>query len=220
MPPAETQTAGRQPRGEVRRGGTLPTLSESVRLRFGTFTALYVAQGLPYGLLAVALPAHMAEQGFSPAAIGSFIGLVLLPWSLKLINGPIMDRWTFLPMGRRRPWVLVAQAGMVLCSIAIALLPNPLDHFGWLTALGVTINFFTAFQDVAVDGMAVEIIPIEQQARANGFMWGGKTIGIAAGTVGGSWMINGYGLGVALLAHADRHRADHDDPAPGARASG
>ena len=178
------------------------TLSESVTLRFGAFTALYVAQGLPYGLLSVALPAHMAEQGFSPAAIGSFIGLVLVPWSLKLINGPIMDRWTFLPMGRRRPWVLAAQAGMVLCSIAIALLPNPLGHFAWLTALGVTVNFFTAFQDVAVDGMAVEIIPIEQQARANGFMWGGKTIGIAAGTVGGAWMINAYGLGVALLAHA------------------
>ena len=171
-------------------------------LRFGAFTFLYVAQGLPYGLLSVALPAHMAEQGFSPAAIGSFIGLVLLPWSLKLINGPIMDRWTFLAMGRRRPWVLAAQAGMVACSLAIALLPDPLGHFGWLTALGVAINFCTAFQDVAVDGMAVEIVPIEEQARANGFMWGGKTIGIAAGTVGGAWIINSYGLGAALLAHA------------------
>jgi PAT family beta-lactamase induction signal transducer AmpG len=171
-------------------------------LRFGAFTALYVAQGLPYGLLSVALPAHMAEQGFSPAAIGSFIGLVLLPWSLKLINGPIMGRWTYLPMGRRRPWVLAAQAGMVLCSIAIAFLPNPLGHFGWLTALAVAVNFCTAFQDVAVDGMAVEIIPIGQQARANGFMWGGKTIGIAMGTVGGAWLINAFGLGAALLGHA------------------
>jgi PAT family beta-lactamase induction signal transducer AmpG len=180
----------------------LRALSENAPLRFGAFTALYMAQGLPYGLFSVALPAHMAEQGFSPTAIGSFIGLMALPWSLKLINGPIMDRWTFLPMGRRRPWVLAAQAGMVLCSMAIAVLPGPLQHFGWLSALAVAINFCTAFQDVAVDGMAVEIVPIEQQARANGFMWGGKTIGIAAGTVGGAWLINAYGLDVTLFAHA------------------
>jgi PAT family beta-lactamase induction signal transducer AmpG len=181
---------------------SLPALSDSVVLRFIAFTALYVAQGLPYGLLSVAVPAYMAEQDFSPTAIGSFIGITLLPWSLKLVNGPIMDRWGFLPMGRRRPWVLLAQAGMVVSSLAMGFLQNPLDHLAWLTALGFTINFFTAFQDVAVDGMAIEIIPINQQARANGFMWGGKTLGVAGATVGGAWMINGYGLGPALLGHA------------------
>lgn len=167
--------------GAQRSGGPLAALSESLVLRLSAFTALYAAQGLPYGLLSVAVPAHMAERGFSPAAIGSFIGITLLPWSLKLVNGPIMDRWSFLPMGRRRPWVLVAQAGMVVSSVAIAFLPNPLDHLGWLTALGFAINFFTAFQDVAVDGMAIDIIPVNQQARANGFMWGGKTLGYLRG---------------------------------------
>lgn len=180
----------------------VPALSESLVLRFGAFTALYAAQGFPYGLLSVALPAYMAERGVSPAAIGSFIGITLLPWSLKLVNGPIMDRWSFLPMGRRRPWVIAAQAGMVMSSVAIAFLPNPLDHLGWLTALGFAINFFTAFQDVAVDGMAIEIIPVDQQARANGFMWGGKTVGIAGAAAGGAWMMSAYGLGPALVAHA------------------
>ena len=177
-------------------------LSEHLGLRLTAFTALYAAQGLPYGLLAVAVPAYMAERGFSAAAIGSFIGITLLPWSLKLLNGPVMDRWSFLPMGRRRPWVLLAQAGMVLCSLAIALLPSPLDHLGWLTAVAFAINFFTAFQDVAVDGMAIEIIPLHEQARANGFMWGGKTVGIAIATAGGAWMMDAYGVETAFLAHA------------------
>ncbi len=105
-------------------------------------------------------------------------------------------------MGRRRPWVLGAQAGMVATSVAIGFLPDPLGHIGWLTALGFVLNFFTAFQDVAVDGMAIDIIPINQQARANGFMWGGQTIGIAGGTVGGAWMINAYGLGAAWFGLA------------------
>jgi MFS family permease len=150
----------------TRTGQPFPALSEHLVLRFGAFTALYAAQGFPYGLLSVAIPAYMAEQGVSPAVIGSFIGITILPWSLKLVNGPIMDRWSFLPMGRRRPWVLAAQAGMVASSVAIGFLPDPLSHMAWLTALGFVLNFFTAFQDVAVDGMAIEIIPIDQQARA------------------------------------------------------
>lgn len=186
----------------TRTGQPFPALSEHLVLRYSAFTALYAAQGLPFGLLSVAVPAHMAEQGVSPAVIGSFIGITVLPWSLKLVNGPIMDRWSFLPMGRRRPWVLAAQAGMVASSVAIGLLPDPLGQLGWLTALGFVLNFFTAFQDVAVDGMAVEIIPIHQQARANGFMWGGKAVGTAGATVGGAWMINAQGLGAAWFAHA------------------
>ncbi|MEC8933459.1 MAG: MFS transporter, partial [Candidatus Latescibacterota bacterium] len=128
--------------------------------------------------------------------------IILLPWSLKLINGPIMDRWSFLSMGRRRPWVLWAQAGMIVTSLIMASVPNPLQHLAVLTALGFVMNFFTAFQDVAVDGMAIELIPIEQQPRANGFMWGGKVLGGAAATVGGAWIMDASGLGAALFAQA------------------
>ena len=173
-----TQSSGSAPAG-------LPALAEHQILRYVAFTLLYAAQGLPYGLLSVAVPAYMAEQGLEPTQIGSFMGIILLPWSLKLINGPIMDRWSFLSMGRRRPWVLWAQAGMIVTSLIMASVPNPLQHLAVLTALGFVMNFFTAFQDVAVDGMAIELIPIEQQPRANGFMWGGKVLGGAAATAGG-----------------------------------
>ena len=186
----------------ARTGRSFPSLSEHLILRFSAFTALYAAQGLPYGLLSVAVPAYMAGQGVRPAVIGSFLAITILPWSLKLINGPIMDRWSFLPMGRRRPWVLAAQAGMVAASAAIAVLPDPLGHMAWLTALGFVLNFFTAFQDVAVDGMAIDIVPVDQQPRANGFMWGGKMVGVAGATAGGAWMINAYGFGAAWFAHA------------------
>ena len=85
-------------------------LSESRKLRFFTFTMLSLAQGFPFGLVNTALPAYLAERGESPVAIASFIAIANLPWSFKLLAGPIMDRWTFLAMGRRRPWVIFAQA--------------------------------------------------------------------------------------------------------------
>jgi PAT family beta-lactamase induction signal transducer AmpG len=174
-----------QPEPAATTGG-LPALTENLNLRYVAFTLLYAAQGLPYGLLSIAVPAYMAEQGLTPTQISSYMGIILLPWSLKLINGPIMDRWSYLVMGRRRPWILLAQAGMVTTSVIMALTPDPMQHLFALTALGFLTNFFTAFQDVAVDGMAVEIIPVEQQPKANGFMWGGKGLGVAGATAGGA----------------------------------
>ena len=176
-------------------------LSEHSLLRYGALTLLYAAQGFPYGLLSVAVPAYMAQQGLSPAQIGSYMAIILLPWSLKLINGPIMDRWSFLAMGRRRPWVLAAQAGMIGTSLVLVLLPDPLQHLAWLTACGFAINFFTAFQDVATDGMAIEIVPVDEQPRANSFMWGGKALGKAGAVAGGAWLLDGYGLAGAMVAH-------------------
>ena len=157
----------------------LPALTERRGLRYAAFTLLYAAQGLPYGLLSIAVPAYMAARGFTPAVIGGYMGVVLLPWTFKLLDGPVMDRWTLLAMGRRRPWVLVGQLGMVVGSLALAVAPDPFGHIGLLMALGFAVNFFAAFQDVAVDGMAIEIVPENEQARANGFMWGGKMLGIA-----------------------------------------
>ena len=82
---------------------SLPALSENKWLRLALVTALYAAQGIQMGLMMVAIPAYLAGQQASAATIGGFIGASLLPWSLKILTGPIMDRFGFLPMGRRRP---------------------------------------------------------------------------------------------------------------------
>ena len=85
---------------------SLPALSENRNARYSVVSAMYFAQGIEMGLFMVAIPSFLASQGLSPQAIGSYIGIVLLPWSLKLISAPVMDRYTFLSMGRRRPWVM------------------------------------------------------------------------------------------------------------------
>jgi PAT family beta-lactamase induction signal transducer AmpG len=177
----------------------LPALSEKSWLRYATFAALYAAQGLPEGFLVYAVPAWLAKQGRTPAEIGTFVAFSLLPWSFKLINAPLMDRWTFLPMGRRRPWVLVGQAGLLLTFFGLAWLPDPANNLGWLTAFGFCVAFFASFQDVAVDGMAIDVLPVEQQARANGIMWGSKVAGISTSVAVGSAVINRVGFGKAVL---------------------
>src|SRR6478736_1173216 len=81
------------------------SLTESRWLRFASFTAFYYAQGIPIGLLTIAVPAWLAEHGVGVAEIAAYQGVVGLPWGLKLFAGPFMDRFAFPAMGRRRPWV-------------------------------------------------------------------------------------------------------------------
>lgn len=177
----------------------LPSLSENTFFRYLSFSILYVAQGIPEGMTFFGIPAWMAMNGKSAADIGAFLAIVGIPWSLKILIAPLMDRFTFLAMGRRRPWVLVGQLGLIFSFIAMAFVPDPLNNMKLLMAAGFMISFFGAFQDVAVDGMAIDIVPIDQQARANGLMWGAKTIGISASLAAGNWIINSYGFQYAVL---------------------
>ena len=179
-----------------------PALTEHRTLRLFTLFVLYVAQGLPIGLFYFALPSWQAQNGATAAAIGGVLALTSLPWSLKLVNGVFMDRFAFLPMGRRRPWVIVAQGSIVIGLLAMAAAnPDPLDA-GLLGAFALAINIATSFQDVAVDGLAVDVLPAAEHGRANGFMFGGQAIGIAAGASLSGTLIAGYGLPAAMLALA------------------
>jgi len=178
----------------------LPSLSENTFLRYFSFAALYVAQGIPEGLLWYAIPAWLAMNGKSPAEIGSYVAVIGIPWSLKIINAPIMDRFTYLSMGRRRPWVLFGQFGLIASFLSMSLITDPLNNLSALMILGFMVSFFEVSQDIAVDGMAIDILPVDQQARANGLMWGSKTLGISASVASGSWIMSHYGYFYAIVS--------------------
>ena len=178
----------------------LPVLSENTFIRYFSFAALYVAQGIPEGLLWYAIPAWLAMNGKSPAEIGSYVAVIGIPWSLKIINAPIMDRFTYLAMGRRRPWVLFGQLGLILSFFSMSLIADPLNNIFLLMILGFIVSFFEVTQDIAVDGMAIDILPVDQQARANGLMWGSKTLGISGAVAAGSWIMSEYGYFYAIIS--------------------
>jgi PAT family beta-lactamase induction signal transducer AmpG len=176
-----------------------PALSTNPFLRYFSFAILYVAQGIPEGMTYYGIPAWMAMNGKTPGEIGAYIGVIGIPWSFKIVVAPLMDRFSFLPMGRRRPWVLFGQLGLIAAFVFMAFVPDPLNNISLFMAAGFFVSFFGAFQDVATDGMAIDIVPIPEQARANGLMWGAKTVGISASLVLGTWIINRYGFQQAIL---------------------
>jgi PAT family beta-lactamase induction signal transducer AmpG len=138
-------------------------------------------------------------NGKSPGEISGYIAVLGIPWSFKIVNAPFMDRFTYLAMGRRRLWILIGQTGLIISLIIMALISNPVDDLLWLMILGFANSFFTVIQDIAVDGMAVDILPSDQQARANGVMWGSKVVGKSLTVVMGSWMLNVIGISLTMI---------------------
>ncbi len=178
------------------------TLVDHRKLRLAIVFLLYVAQGLPLGMFYFALPGWQASNGVSAAGIGAVLAMTSLPWSLKLINGIIMDRFAFLAMGRRRPWVIAGQAAIVTGLIVMAVISPAPNDILLLGGLAFAINIATTVQDVAVDGLAIDVIPEDEYGRCGGYMIGGQAIGIAISATMSGQLIAAFGLSAALLALA------------------
>ena len=173
-------------------------LKDNALTRYFAFSALYIAQGIPEGITYFAIPAWLSMNGKSPLEIAAFVGVIGIPWSFKIFIAPLMDRFTFLDMGRKRPWVIFGQLGLIISFLSIGLVPDPLNNSLGLMTAGFFISFFGAFQDVATDGMAVDVIPANEQAKANGLMWGTKIVGTSLSLVTGTAMINAFGFSIAI----------------------
>ena len=172
----------------------LPSLMKSRRLRLFAFTSFYVAQGLPIGLITVAMPAWLAGAGASAGEVATFVAISTLPWGFKLLAGPMMDRFRFPTLGGRRPWVMLAQTGLVLALAGLALVGGTVDDVVLLTWSCFVVNSFAAIQDVAVDGMAIDVLPEDERGRANSLMAFGQVAGYAGSGALCGWMLLRYGV--------------------------
>ena len=154
--------------------------------------ALYLAQGIPWGFATITLAALLAEQGVDAGTIGNILAAVVLPWSLKFIGGMLVDGIR-LPGGRRRPWILMAQIGMMATLFGLSRegLGSPDQLTAWLLAH----NVFAALQDVATDALAVDVMPDRERGRANGIMYGAKYGGTALGGAGLALLIQDFCIG-------------------------
>jgi len=174
-------------------------LSRSKPLRLFTLLLFYFTQGFPLGLFYYALPAWMSANGSSTAEIASVVAASALPWSFKLINGFLIDRYTFLPMGRRRSWIIGAQALIVAVFLTGAIVsPASADVF-LLSALGFCANTAVTFQDVGIDSLAVDIMPDNERAKAAGIMFGAQLLGMSTATALGGYMFQKWGITVGLF---------------------
>jgi PAT family beta-lactamase induction signal transducer AmpG len=116
----------------------------------------------------------------------------------------LMDRVPFGLLGRRRPCILLAEAGMALTLLAMAF-ANPLADRQLFLVLLFLHNLLAAAQDVGTDALAIDLLAENERSRANGIMSAGKFVGVVCGGQGLLWVASvagwpaAYGLAIALL---------------------
>ncbi|MBI9016386.1 MAG: MFS transporter [Phycisphaerae bacterium] len=174
-------------------------LSDNRLLRITTLCGLYVAQGIPFGFVIYTLTAYMAEKGLVENDIGNIVAWSTLPWAFKWIWGPIVDRFGIPSMGRRRPWIILAQIMMILTIGAMLLISDLDSNLKLICAMVFIHNIFNALQDVSVDALAVDILHEDERGKVNGYMYGAKYLGTMIGSSGLMLVIKHSNMAMALI---------------------
>jgi len=183
------------PAGGRRRGGRAayhPRVPPHGRLgKLGILWTLYFVQGLPFGFQATALPVYLRTEGMSLQAVGLATALSL-PWSLKILWAPLVDRYGGGRFGRRKSWILPLQLLLALTCAAAALVP-PHEGVSPILVLVLAMNLFAATLDIAVDGLAVDVLEVGELGHGNvaqvvgykaGMLTGGGLLVWASGAIG------------------------------------
>ena len=139
--------------------------------------------GLPLLLTITVLQAWMKDQGVDLKTIGLF-ALVGLPYTLKFVWAPFLDR--FIPpfLGRRRGWLLICQ---VLLALAIAGLGlcDPKQSPMILALAAFLVTFFSASQDIVVDAYRREDLADEELGLGSSLYVNGYRVGMLLASGGG-----------------------------------
>ena len=114
------------------------------------------SSGLPLFLTSRTLQAWMTLERVDLTTIGLF-SLVALPYSLKFIWAPVVDRFVPPFLGRRRGWILITQV-ILLLLIAWMSFRDPLRGQQLLAVNALLIAFFSATQDVVVDAYRADVL--------------------------------------------------------------
>jgi len=122
---------------------------------------LYFAEGMPFGIVKDLLPVYFRDHGVSLTEIG-LMSLLGLPWTLKVIWSPLVDRY-----GERSLWI---RACLLALLLLVALVPffdaaRP-SWMLWAVLLAFTVA--SATQDVAIDAFTIGLVDRGEEGQANG----------------------------------------------------
>lgn len=153
--------------------------------KIGLLASLYLSQGLPYGFFVNAVPVLLRKEGSSLAMI-SLSSALMLPWGLKVLLAPLVDKHRSSPLGARRGWILPLQIATVLSVLVVAALGEGAGRGGQalIVALaGATIltAILAATQDCATDGLAVELLDDRERGLGNGVQVAAYRLGMIVG---------------------------------------
>ncbi len=145
--------------------------------------------GVPLLLTSRTLQAWMTDVGVDLKTVGIF-SLASLPYTLKFLWAPLMDRYPILNFGRRKGWLMLTQVALVASLFALSMI-DPRAEIGMVALLALVVSFFSASQDIVVDAYRREILPDENLGLGSTYYIYGYRIAM--------WVSGGFALGLAAF---------------------
>lgn len=129
--------------------------------RIAVLLLLGFSSGLPLSLTGNTLQAWMAVTGVDFRMIGVF-SLLGLPYALKFLWSPLMDRFAPAWLGRRRGWIVVSQFLLILSITAMAF-SSPLKAPWLMGIFALVVAFVSASQDIVIDAYRTDVLPEKER---------------------------------------------------------
>ncbi len=142
--------------------------------------------GLPLLLTGSLLQAWMVDENIDLGTIGLF-ALVGLPYTLKFVWAPLMDRYSPALLGRRRGWLFIWQLCLT-ASIALLGFSNPAQMLMMTALAALLLSFFSASQDIVIDAYRRESLEDDEQGMGASLYVGGYRVGMLLATGGGLFL--------------------------------
>lgn len=161
--------------------------------RLTVFSLLYLSEGIPQGFSTVFLAAYLRQQGAGLTEVGAIVAATFAPWAFKWAWAPLVDLIRIRVLGPSRAWILFAQ-GMMVATITALLSFDLVANIPLLTTLIIIHNVFAATQDVAIDAMAVRVLPPNEVGTANGVMFASAYLGLGVGGSGALYVSGVFGF--------------------------
>lgn len=166
------------------------------------------ASGLPLALTASTMTAYLQDNGVSLSSIGLF-ALVGVPYSFKFAWAPLLDQvkipWLTEALGRRKGWILLLQALLVVSIFQMGLIDVKQDIV-LFAIISIMVSFLSASQDVVIDAMRIEMVDDEDQGAAAAASILGYRLGMLSSGAGAlyvahyySWQKAYYAISVMML---------------------
>lgn len=114
------------------------------------------SSGLPFSLVGTTLVAWYASLHIDVITIG-LLALVGQPYVYKVLWAPLIDRYTFFGLGRRRDWLLLTQSGLIL-SLSVMAFMKPQTHPLGVALWALWIALLSASQDIVIDAYRADIL--------------------------------------------------------------
>ncbi len=143
----------------------MDTLKKIFSHRMLMMLLLGYCAGLPLLLTGGTLQAWMTDEKVDLTAIG-LVSLIGMPYVLKFLWAPFLDRYQIPFFGRRRGWMIIFQI-LIIVSIFGLSLCDPRSNLSLVIFCAFLISLFSASQDVVLDAYRREIMPEEELGLAS-----------------------------------------------------